>query len=231
MSFTLTALTGLAYWLFKIFSEKWLNQRFDAKMEDYKHAQQRELEKLRLKINATMDRTVKLHQFEFETLPKLWVLAAAAFGETHRFVSPLQFNADLDRMNKNELEHFLSKSALQEWQQDELREGNDKASRYAKMNFWPEANRVNKIYFEFHNYLIGNGIFVPTELKAKFMALRDMLQEAMSERTFEEEHPNYRPERFEKGEALRAGGTGLMEEIEQEVQKRLKYSPIDANAL
>jgi len=131
-------------------------------------------------------------------------------------------------MNDKELDHFLSKSTLPDWQKDELRIGKDKAMRYAKISFWPEANRVNKIYYEFNNYLIGNGIFMPPELKTKFMALRDLLNDAMFERTFEEEHPNHRPGRFEKGQALRDKGPPLMKEIEEEVQNRLRYSPIDA---
>jgi hypothetical protein len=225
---TLVGATGLAYWLFKLSTEKWLTQRFSEKLEDYKHAQQRELEKLRLQISSTMDRTVKLHQFEFETLPKLWSLAASAFGEVTRFVSPLQSHPDLDGMTENELDDFLGKSTLPDWQKSELRTGSNKAMRYAKMSFWPEANRVNKVYYEFHNYLIGNGIFIPPELKAKFGALRDIVNDALFERTFEEEHPDPRRGRFEKGKALRQDGPKLMEEIEAEVQRRLRYTPMDA---
>jgi hypothetical protein len=225
---TLAGATGLAYWLFKLSTEKWLAQRFSEKLEDHKHAQQRELEKLRHQISSTMDRTTKLHQFEFETLPKLWSLAASAFGEVQRFVAPLQTHPDLDRMSENELDHFLSNSTLPEWQKTELRTGKDKAMRYAKVSFWLEANRVNKIYFAFHNYLIGNGIFIPDDLKAKFKTLRDMLHEAMFERTFEEEHPNHRPDRFEKGRALRENGSSLMEAIEGKVQSRLRYTPLNA---
>jgi len=58
---TLVGATALANWLFRLSTEKWLSRRFNEKLEDYKHAQQKELEKLRLQINATLDRTTKLH--------------------------------------------------------------------------------------------------------------------------------------------------------------------------
>jgi hypothetical protein len=226
---TLVGATGLAYWLFKTFGEKWLTQKFNERLESYKHEQQKALEKLRLQISSTLDRTTKLHQLEFETLGKLWTLAAAAFGEVHRFTHPLQTTPDLDKMNEVELSEFLAKSSLADWQKEELKEGNDKADRYAKMSFWTEANRVNKVYYDFNNYLIGNGIFIPMELKTKFMDLKNMTHEAMFERTFEEEHPNYRPDRFEKGRQLREEGSKLMEELEGLVHSRLRYSPLDAD--
>jgi hypothetical protein len=42
---------ALAYWLFKLFSEKWLTAKFDERLAAYKHEQQKELEQLRYKIN------------------------------------------------------------------------------------------------------------------------------------------------------------------------------------
>lgn len=225
---TLASATGLAYWLFKTFSDKWLTQKFNERLESYRHEQQKALEKLRLQISSTLDRTTKLHQLEFETLGKLWTLAAAAFGEVHRFTHPLQTTPDLDKMNEVELSEFLAKSALPDWQKAELKEGSGKAARYAKMNFWTEANRVNKVYYDFNNYLIGHGIFIPMELKTKFMDLRNMTHEAMFERTSEEEHPDYRPDRFEKGRQLRKEGSELMEKLEALVHARLRYTPLDA---
>lgn len=227
LGITLLGATGLAYWLFQRFSEKWLVQRFDKQLEDHKHAQQRELEQLKVRINAAIDRTTKLHQFEFEALPKLWAAATAAFGEVWRFVSPFQTHPDLDRMNPLELDHFLTNSKLADYQKDQLRTGPDKATRHAKMFLWHEAKRVNEVYFSFHNYLVANGIFLPKDLQTKFMALRDLIHEALFERTYEEEHQNFREDRFKKGRALRDGGNAMIEDIEKDVHTRLRFDPLE----
>jgi len=129
---TIAAVVGAAYGLFKLLGEKWLTQKFNERLESYRHEQQKALERLKLQISSTLDRTTKLHQLEFETLGKLWTLAAAAFGEVHQFVHPFQTHADLDSMNSEELADFLAKSTLPEWQKAELRDGKDKALRFAK---------------------------------------------------------------------------------------------------
>jgi hypothetical protein len=54
-------LAAIVYAIFKFFSEKWLNAKFEERLAAYKHEQQKEIEQLRFKINALMDRTVKLH--------------------------------------------------------------------------------------------------------------------------------------------------------------------------
>jgi hypothetical protein len=73
---------AIAYALFRFFSEKWLNAKFEERLAAYKHAQQKELEELRFKISALMDRTTKLHQREFDTLPEAWTKLNDAYGAT-----------------------------------------------------------------------------------------------------------------------------------------------------
>ena len=63
------AVGTFAWWIFRTFSEKWLNARFEERLASYKHEQQKELEHLKFAINAQMDRATKLHQKEFEALP------------------------------------------------------------------------------------------------------------------------------------------------------------------
>jgi hypothetical protein len=58
--------------LFKVLGEKWLNAKFEERLAQYKHAQQKEIEQLRFRINSLMDRTTKLHQHEFDVLPEAW---------------------------------------------------------------------------------------------------------------------------------------------------------------
>src|SRR5258706_7575844 len=66
------AVGAFAWWLFRLFSEKWLNSKFEERLAAYKHEQQKELEHLKFEINAQMDRATKLHQREFEALPEAW---------------------------------------------------------------------------------------------------------------------------------------------------------------
>lgn len=226
LGFTLATATALAYWLFRLFSEKWLSAKFNERLEDHKHEQQKALEHLRFQMNATMDRTMKLHQFEFEVLPKLWGFLTAAYGQVSRLVAALQSYPDLDRMNESELAEFLEKCPLAEWQKKELREGGDKGRRYTKMIFWHDLNMAYGKYYEFNNYLIAMGIFIPDDLKAEMGKLRDMMLDALVEKQFEEEHPDPREGRFAKSRALRSDGAALLSTIESAVRARLQQTAL-----
>jgi hypothetical protein len=90
----LTALSGAVVFgaLFaalKWFGEHWINSKFSERMEAFKYAQQRELEQLKFQINASMDRAVKLHQREFETLPEAWSTLVTAFNSVKALRQPL----------------------------------------------------------------------------------------------------------------------------------------------
>ena len=70
LGITATAMVAAAYAFFQFLGRRWLEARFAERLEKFKHDQNQEIERLRYRINALMDRTTKLHQHEFEVLPK-----------------------------------------------------------------------------------------------------------------------------------------------------------------
>ncbi len=106
------ALTSLVLWLFKLFGEKWLSNKFAERLEAFKHDQQKEIEHLRFEINKVFDRTTKLHQREYDVLPKAWSLLVISHNAAAGITSPLQSYPDIGRMSAPELEDFLSQSPL-----------------------------------------------------------------------------------------------------------------------
>ena len=105
------AIVAFAYWLFKLFSDKWLTAKFAERLENYKHSQQKELENVRFEINKLMDRTVKLHQREFDVLPEAWALLVDAHGITNAAISAFQQYPDVGRMDEAQLNEFLADSS------------------------------------------------------------------------------------------------------------------------
>jgi hypothetical protein len=69
LGITATAMVAAAYAFFQFLGRRWLEARFAERLEKFKHDQNQEIERLRYRINALMDRTTKLHQHEFEVLP------------------------------------------------------------------------------------------------------------------------------------------------------------------
>ena len=211
---TIAATLGFVAWAFRTWGERWLAARFDSQLAEQARQHERELEKLRFKINAMMDRTAKLHQYEFEILPELWGRLTDAFSHVMGFVSPWQTHPDLDKMGNTELSEFLEKCNLENWQKEDLKQGADKGRRYFKMAFWPRLQEASATYHAFRERLMKTGIFLPEDTKAQMTALADMMFDALSERRLEEEHPELRKGRFAKGERLRSEGEELKATIE-----------------
>jgi hypothetical protein len=210
----------IAYGVLKFFGEKWLNAKFEERLAAYRHAQQQELERLKFKINALMDRTTKLHQWEFEVIPEAWSKLADAHATIQAFISPFQQYPDVNRMSGPHLEEFLKDSQLMEWQKVELREAKDKTSYYSKAIFWHRRTSARNSLNQFHLYLIKNGIFIPESLRSNFSQMDDLLWEALREYLFNEEH-EIRPRKREKQELLDENGPALLKAIETDVRSRL----------
>ena len=225
---TVLGVAGAAYAFFRYLGDKWLTSKFNERLESYRHEQRRELEQLRFRINTLFDRTVKLHQYEFDTLPEIWAKLNDAFVSVASFVSPLQSHADLDRMTPQHLEDFLSKSEIADWQKDEIRSSSEKTRHHMKIRFWYDLGEVNRKYNDFNDAFVSKSIFIDIQLHKLIAELRGMMFDALFERRFEEEHPNPRLGRFEKCEALRKDGPAKLEQIGSEVRERLWSSKVES---
>ncbi len=223
LGLTATAAVLFAWGAFQWLGKKWLENQFAQGLERFKHEQSQEIERLRYRINALMDRTTKLHQNEFEVLPELWDKLGIAMSEAHAFTSRHQSYADVDAMTLDHFNEFISGLEFAEWQKSELTflEKGKRGAKYQKFDFWRKHHKANLAHAEFHNYLASKGIFVPAELKAKFKAAGEMMRDAITERRLQEEMPVLGPGRFEKGDRLQSEGAKLLNEIEADVQARL----------
>ncbi|MEY9418351.1 hypothetical protein ABIF69_004793 [Bradyrhizobium japonicum] len=74
------AVGAFVWWLFRTFSEKWLNAKFEERLAAYKHEQQKELEHLKFEINAQMDPVgrSKSPGYGHLKLPHLMIAVSAA---------------------------------------------------------------------------------------------------------------------------------------------------------
>jgi hypothetical protein len=220
-----SAAVAVAYWIFKSFSEKWLTSKFDERLAAYKHEQQKELEQLRYKITALMDRTIKLHQREFEVLPEAWAKLADAYASVRSIVLGLQTYPDLNRMNDAQLSEVLKGTDLPAWKQDEIKTAPDKTLAFQSELQWKRKNVAKDEYYKFNDYLRKNGIFIREEMKSKFAALGDLIHMALVEHELNLENPHH-PQSREHAIRLSKEGESTRSELEKSVQARLWDSQV-----
>jgi hypothetical protein len=234
-AFTVVSACGAAWALFQLLGTKWLEARFQKDLEDFKakknaelesikSAQAIELEHLRGRIQRLFDRTAKLHQNEFEVLPKIWDLMTKALSETIAFTARIQSITAISRMGSGQLNEFFKTLELPAWQEEELRglQGKAMDDKLHEMVFWVRLQRAERYHSDFHNYLISHGIFIEEELREKIRDLSNLNYDAIKERAIDQEHGGLLgADRFPKGDLMQSKGIDQMNAVRALVQSRL----------
>jgi hypothetical protein len=202
----------------RMFSEKWLNAKFEESLAAYKHEQQKELEHLKFSINAQMDRATKLHRREFEALPEAWARLMDAYGIIIGVVSRYQSTPDLNSMTPDQQEDFLATSKLAEWQRHLVRDAKDKNSVYRNQFEPHKIGAARKATRKFYLYFRRNGIFIREPIKQQFEELDELMRSALSEHEMNFQHQT---REFKSIDRLAAEGERMAKALEAEVQKRL----------
>ena len=213
------AITGFAWWIFRTYSAKWLDNRFAKELEEYKHQHQRELQRLRLEIDSLLDRTVKLHGREFETLPEAWSLLNDAFSQSVTASLAILHYADLDRMYEPELTEFLEKEDLPVYKKEEIKGAIHKNKIYAEALQWKGLNSANWKRGQFHDYILKNGIFFPDPIRIQFMEINRIMISALVERETYMSHGI--GSKFKEAQKLHGEGRALVEKLQGEIHARL----------
>jgi len=213
---------AVAYGIFRIFTEKWLDNRFAERLEALRHSQSKELEDVRYKINALFDRVTKIHEKEFEVLPEAWSRLTEALAHVAAFVSHLQRYPDLDQMSQPELEAFLSKSRLDKIEKEKLIASTSRLGYYRERIFWYQLFDVNKFCREFHVYIQKNSIFLSEDLKENFTKIDDLMWSCIIDREIGHEAKDHKIW-ISASKRVRDEAEPLKKNIEALVQQRLKY--------
>ena len=213
-------LVAISYGLFKYLGQKWLDEKFSERLEAYKHEQQKEIERLRFKINALLDRATKFHQREYEVLPEAWSLLNDAFWKASYFLHPFQQYPDLDRMTPTQLDEFLAKTSFSNWEIEELKTSTKKSDYYIKRIFWHTIQDVKTSARDCHVYLAKNGIFIQPNIREKLLEIDDAIWKALNQREISERHDTF-PRDLTKSDYLIEQAPQLLKDLELLVQNRL----------
>lgn len=169
----------VAYGLFRYLGSKWIENKFAERLEQLRHTQALELQRLRVEIDSLLSGAIKLQDKEFQTLPEAWVKLDEAFGQVSSLTSPFQQYPDLDRLNSAQLEEFLSGTKFTNTQKDEIRNEMRKTNKYQELMFRYRLSDVRKSISDFHNYVERNSIFMAPDLKKHFEKAANDLWSAM----------------------------------------------------
>ncbi len=212
---------AVAYGLFQWFGKTWLDQQFKKQLENLKHEQQKEIEQVRYQINSQFSRISKIHEKEFEVLPKAWTLLQQAQGSVFQVASAIRRTPDFDHLSESQLRAFATASRLADHQKAELLNAQSKADYYRDAIFWLELSDARKAQHELNNYLVVNSIFMTQDLRQQFREMNQGLGEVLI--NIEIGRSSRSPELQKAGSDTLSRLSKMFDNIEASLQKRLRY--------
>jgi hypothetical protein len=212
---------AIAYLLFQWLGQKWIENKFAQRLEQLRHQQALELQKLRVEIDAMLSGALKLQEKEFSVLPEAWVKLDEAHGLVSWLVSPIQQFANVDRMNPAQLEEYLAGTDFTGSQKDEVRNAHDKGRTYQNILFWYRLHKVKAAFGELQTYVARNGIFLPIELEEKFSKISKMLWSAVISKEVGHEAEDWKLQR-EGWTKIEEAAEPLYKAIKTDIQARLQ---------
>ncbi|PMR68275.1 hypothetical protein [Halomonas heilongjiangensis] len=211
----------VAYLLFQYFGKTWIENKFAQRLDQLRHQQALELQKLRVEIDAMLSGALKLQEKEFLVLPEAWGKLDEAHGLVAWLVSPMQQYADVDRMNPVQLDEFLAGTEFTESQKDEVRNSHDKGNTYRGIIFWHRLHKVKQAFGDLQCYVAKNGIFLPPELEEKFSNVSDKLWSAVVSKEVGHEAKDWKMQN-EGWKKIKEETEPLYKSIKNDIQARLQ---------
>lgn len=212
---------AVAYLLFQYFGKTWIENKFAQRLDQLRHQQSLELQKLRLEIDALLSGALKLQEKEFLVLPEAWEKLDEAHGLVAWLVSPVQQYADVDRMRPEQLEEFLAGTEFTESQKNEVRSSHKKGIAYRDIVFWHRLHKVKKAFGDLQRYVARNGIFLPPELEEKFSKVSEMLWSAVVSKEVGHEAKDWKMQN-EGWKKIKEETEPLYKSIKNDIQTRLQ---------
>jgi hypothetical protein len=223
---TTISLAAAAYGLFKWLGGKWLENKFAERLQNLKSEQDQAIRMVQSTIDREVHRAKKLYDNEFTALSESWRLLRSAYDFSASTIGSM--NTNVARMNREELERYLVKRGMEEWQRNELQtmNGDDRQDEYWRWSEWQRLVECDKWWRECRQQIDSTSIFFPAGFTEKFRTINEMISASNTEfqqRIREHKVPQYGDafDRFEWTKKLRAEGRVKMDELEVAVRDRL----------
>jgi hypothetical protein len=213
---------AVAFLLFQYLGKGWIDARFAERLEAFKHDQAKELQRLKVEVESLLSGALKMQEREFTVLPEAWKKLDDAHSLVQWVAAPYQQYPDLERINDNELEEFLSSSELLDSQKTRIRnsERSGRNETYQEIIFWHRLHRAKKAVADLQTYTASHGLFLPPELKQQFKEMHPILWSAISGMQIGQEARDYKM-RTKAWDDLKAKGDPLHSAIEVAIEERL----------
>lgn len=212
---------AVAYLMFQWLGKSWIENKFAQRLDQLRHQQALEIQRLRVEIDAMLSGALRLQEKEFDVLPEAWAKLDEAHSLVSWLVSPMQQYANVGRMSAAQLEEFLTGTEFTESQKNEVRSAADKGGIYQDIVFWHRLHKVKKEFSELQTFIARNGIFLPPELEERFSRISETLWSAVISKEVGHEAKDWKMQQ-EGWKKIKEETEPLYKDIKAEILARLQ---------
>lgn len=210
-------------WLLKYVITKWLDNKFESRIQKMQHDNELQLKKIEVQLNAKLDRETKINQKDFEVIPEMWVKISESFRMVNELRFSFQQQPDLNTRNDLEVRNIIGCYGMSQSEQDEILNSTDKNVSFS---LWKDRNRsieADAAYRDSVLYLTRNSIILGAELKMKLLALHRLMRAAITEYN-NDRFMKLGGSDFEKASILNGDGKIILDEIESVMARMIRCS-------
>lgn len=213
---------GAFKWFGKKWTQGWIEQRFAKQLETMKHEHQKELENVRHAIQSMFSRISKIHEKEFDVLPKAWFMLHEAHGAAaNAFGLRPTFLPDLAKLPDDKVEEFLTESGFSQTQKNDVRLAQNRRRVYREIRSNQQSTLAEEKRRLLNNFIIEQRIFFTADLDTLFTNASGLIFDA-NDLHCTGKQDGHRPTLREASAKLKELDA-MLPAIQKAIQKRLCY--------
>jgi hypothetical protein len=212
---------AISYLAFTQFAKGWLENLFAKKLDEFRHQQAVELQRLRVEVEALLSGAIKLQDRDFEILPQAWEKLHAAYRALAIATAAFKSYPDLNRAGEVELKEVFEGSGLSRSTIERISNSTDKTREYIDAITRQEIHKVKKEVSELKVYSDRMSIFLPLTLKESLDKITEELWSAVIDKEMGHEEKDWKVQRAAL-KKLSSEITPMFNEIKSDIHGRLR---------
>lgn len=202
---------ALVFLALRFFAVSWLENKFQEKLEAFRHENAKELQSLNAEIEGSLQKTVHAQKLEAETTAELWRLLNIAYGGVSDLVTKLKSFSKVANMSDNMLAEYLAQYDFFNSEIEDILNAENRQEKFEDRLYWYQYNKANKARTEFRNRLYLSEVFIDESLARNFHNILSNIDEAFQKYSVGKQAQDFKMMR----EASDLMSDGVRSEIEQ----------------
>lgn len=183
---------AVVFGVFQAWGKGWLDSHFNKRLEEFKHEQTKEIERIKAELNAMHDRKQRLHQLEFNSIPLIWSSLCAADDQCRRFLAAFREYSDVKTLGDRGVAESLSKVGAIDSEIQSVINSEDKQKSYQWLIEKYKYNEAVAKFLNFRKNYQEGSLYIDEDLASlldKYMTLSESALREQSNNLLEKVGP------------------------------------------